>query len=77
MFNKEKKIIKNNNTLEAKACVKKYFSEASEVYKLLLFINKGIKHKRLISRPIQTLNHEIEVILMIDPKNNIIKNNIL
>lgn len=27
---KEKKIIKNNKTLEAKACVKKYFKVASE-----------------------------------------------
>lgn len=74
---KENKIIENNNILEAKACVKKYFKEASEENKLFNFIVKGIKDNKLISNPIQTLNHDDEQTLIIVPKNNVVKNNIL
>ncbi len=74
---KENKMIENNNILEAKACVKKYFKEASEENKLFNFIVKGIKDNKLISNPIQTLNHDDEQILIIVPKNNVDKNNIL
>lgn len=73
----ENKIIENNKILEAKACVKKYFKEASEENKLFNFIVKGIKDNKLISKPIQTLNHEEELILIIVPKNKVNKNNIL
>lgn len=41
----------------------------------MYFIVRGIKDNKLISRPIQTLNHEEEQILIIVPKNNVIKNN--
>lgn len=50
---------------------------ASEVKRLLVFIIKGIKDNKLISNPIQILNQEEEEILIIDPKINIKKNNIL
>ena len=74
---KEKRIIENNNTLEAIACVRKYFNDASEENKLFNFIVKGMKDNKLISNPIQTLNHDEELILIIVPKNNVDKNNIL
>lgn len=64
---KENKIIENNKVLEAKAWVKKYFNEASELNKLFVFIDRGIKERRLISNPIQILNHEEELILIIVP----------
>jgi hypothetical protein len=73
----ENKIIENNKVLEARACVKKYFKDASDENKLFNFIVKGIKDNKLISNPIQTLNHEEEQILIIVPKNNVDKNNIL
>lgn len=68
-------MIENNKILDAKACVKKYFNDASEENKLLYFIVRGIKDNKLISNPIQTLNHEEEQILIIVPKNNVKKNN--
>lgn len=71
----ENKIIENKRTLEAKACVKKYFNDASDENKLLFFIERGIKDNKLISRPIQTLNHEEELILIIVPIINVEKNN--
>lgn len=74
---KENKIIENNKTLDAKAWVRKYFKDASEEKRLFNFIVKGIKDNKLISNPIQTLNHEDEQILIIVPKNNVDKNNIL
>lgn len=74
---KENKIIENSKTLEAIAWVRKYFSEASEEKRLFNFIVKGIKDNKLISNPIQTLNHDEELILIIVPKNNVDKNNIL
>lgn len=74
---KENKIIENNKTLEAKAWVRKYFNDASEENKLFNFIVKGINDNKLISNPIQILNHDDEQILIIVPKNNVDKNNIL
>lgn len=74
---KENKIIENNSKLEAKAWVKKYFNEASDENKLFNLIVKGIKDNKLISKPIHTLNHEDDLILIIVPKNKVIKNNIL
>lgn len=69
--------MENNRTLDAKACVKKYFKDASEEKRLFNFIVKGIKDNKLISKPIQTLNHDDELILIIVPKNSVDKNNIL
>lgn len=71
------KIIENNRVLEAKACVKKYFKEASEENKLLDFIIRGIKDNKLISNPIQILNQEEDEILIKVPIINVNKNNIL
>lgn len=65
--NIEKKIIENNRILDAIAWIKKYFNEASEEKELFNFIERGIKDKRLISNPIQILNHEEEEILIIVP----------
>jgi len=74
---KENKIIENNRILDARAWVRKYFSDASEENKLFNFIVKGIKDNKLISKPIQTLNQDDELILIIVPKNNVDKNSIL
>lgn len=71
---KENKIILNNKILDAKAWVKKYFKDASEENKLLLFIERGIKDNKLISKPIHTLNQEEELIVIIVPLININKN---
>lgn len=73
----ENKIIENNKIEEAKAWVKKYFSLASEVNKLLEFMHRGIKDNKLISKPTQTLNQEEEEILIIVPIIKEDKNNIL
>lgn len=62
--------MENKRVLDAKACVKKYFNDASEENKLLDFIERGIKERRLISNPIQILNHEEELTLIIVPKIN-------
>ena len=63
----EKSKTENKRIAEAKAWVKKYFNLASDVNKLLEFIQKGIKDNKLISKPIQILNQEEEEILIIVP----------
>lgn len=73
----ENRIIENNKILEAIAWVKKYFREASEENKLFNFIVRGIKDNKLISNPIQTLNHDDDLTLINVPRNNVDKNNIL
>ena len=70
----EKKIIENSKILEAIAWIKKYFKDASEEKELFSFIDKGIKERRLIAKPIQILNQEVEEILIIVPKTREIKN---
>ena len=45
---------------EANAWVRKYFKEDSEENKFFDLIIKGIKDNKLISKPIQILNHELE-----------------
>lgn len=74
LLNKENKIIENKKIEEAKACVKKYFKEASEENKFFLSIIKGIKDNKLISSPIHMLNHEVEEIVIKVP-NIIVKKN--
>lgn len=54
--------------------MRKYFKEASDENKLLFFIERGIKDNKLISNPIQTLNHEDEQILIKVPITKVIKN---
>lgn len=67
------KIVENNKIEEAKAWVKKYFSEASLDIKLLSFI-RGINDNKLISSPIQAPNHELDeivtIVLIIKIKKN-------
>jgi len=74
---KENRIIENNKILEARACVKKYFKEASDENKLFNFIVKGIKDNKLISKPIQILNQEDEQTLIMVLINKVNINNIL
>lgn len=70
--------IKNNKFEEANAWIKKYFKDASEYNKLLLFLIKGIKLIKLISKPIQQPNHELDEIEINELKNKIIiKNNLV
>jgi hypothetical protein len=69
-----KKIELNKKIAEAKACVKKYFKEASVDSKLLVSIIKGIKDNKLISNPIQAPNHELEEIEINVPLINVVKN---
>lgn len=71
------KIIENNKTADAKAWVRKYFNEASVDIKLLLSLIKGIKDNKLISKPIQAPNHELEETVIIVPIIKIKKNKIL
>lgn len=66
----------NNSTLEARAWVRKYFRAASEDFKLLISFIKGINAIKLISNPIQMLNHELAVTANRVPMTNTIKNNI-
>ena len=63
--------------LDAKAWVRKYFNDASDENKLLVLIVKGINDKRLISNPIQILNHDEEEILIKVPMINVKINKIL
>lgn len=70
-------MMENNKILDAKAWVRKYFKEASEEKRLLVLIQIGINERRLISRPIQILNHEEEEILIIVPMISVITNKIL
>jgi hypothetical protein len=57
----------NKRVAEAKAWIKKYFKEASVVIKLEELVIKGIKDRRLISRPTQAPNQEFAEILIIVP----------
>lgn len=67
-------MIENKKIEEANAWVRKYFSEDSEENKFFDLIIKGIKDNKLISNPIQILNHDeeeiaIKVPVIIDNKN--------
>lgn len=68
-------IIPNIKAEEAKACTRKYLSEDSVDIKLLSLI-RGIKVNKLISNPIQALIHELDEIVINDPKIIITKNKI-
>lgn len=57
--------------------MRKYFKEASEEKRLLALIEIGINERRLISSPIQILNHEEEEILITVPIINVVINKIL
>lgn len=62
LFFNIKIIEENKRTVDAKAWVKKYFKEASVDIKLfLLSLIRGIKDNKLISRPIQAPNQELDV----------------
>lgn len=55
-------IIINNKFIEAIDWIKKYFKEASEERRLLDWEIKGINLNKLISKPIQHPNQELEEI---------------
>lgn len=67
----------NNKTVDARACAKKYFREASVDIKLLDSFIRGINDNKLISNPIHALNHEFEEIVNNVPIIRIDKNKIL
>lgn len=56
------KIIQNKKLIEAIDWVKKYFKDASEDIKLLDLEIRGINLIKLISKPIQAPNHELDEI---------------
>lgn len=73
--NKKYKIIENKKIAEAMAWVKKYFREDSEENKFFDLIIRGIKDSKLISKPIQILNQDVDetatkVPIIIEEKNN-------
>lgn len=72
-FNK----IENKKLIEAIDWVKKYFKEASEVIKLFELEIRGIKLNKLISKPIQHPNQELDEIEIKVLKKRINKKNIL
>lgn len=67
--------IENRKLIEAIDWVKKYFNEASEAKRLLELEIRGINLNKLISKPIQQPNHELEeieikvLIISINKKN--------
>lgn len=69
--------IVNKKLIEAIDWVKKYFNDASVANKLLELEIRGINLKRLISKPIQHPNHELEEIEIKVLKNKIKRKNIL
>lgn len=73
IFNK----IENKKLIDAKDCVRKYFNDASEDKILLEFEIRGINLNKLISNPVQHLNHELAEIEIIVLKIKINIKNIL
>lgn len=71
------KITENNKADEAKACVKKYFKEASVDKELFVLIIRGINDNKLISKPIHAPSHEFAEIEIKVPIINVKKNSIL
>lgn len=69
--------IVNKKLIEAIDWVRKYFNDASVDNKLLEFEIRGINLKRLISKPIQHPNQELEEIEIKVLKNKINRKNIL
>lgn len=68
------KIMKVNISDEAMAWIIKYFIAASVDNMLSLNDISGIKAIKLISNPIHVAGHELDLIEIIVPKNNIIIN---
>lgn len=71
----ESLIIENNNIVDAKAWIMKYFNLASAANILLDLFIKGIIESKLISNPIHILIQLYEEIVINVPENNEIKNN--
>lgn len=69
--------ITNKKLIDAIDWVKKYFKDASVDKRLLELEIRGINLKRLISKPIQHPNHELEEIEIKVLKNKINRKNIL
>lgn len=71
---REPKITVRSNVAEASACTKKYFKEASVENKFFELVIKGIKERRLISKPIHAPNHELAEVEINVPPINVNKN---
>lgn len=67
-------ITEKSRIVDAKAWTKKYFKEDSEENKFFDLIIKGIKDNKLISSPIQTLNHELAETVIRVPMIKEVKN---
>lgn len=74
LIDKDTRITANNKVAEAKAWVRKYFSDASLENKFRDVDIKGIKDNRLISRPIQAPNHEFADTVIKVPLIKVIRN---
>lgn len=70
------KMAENKRTEEARACVRKYFIEASVDIKFEWIVIRGINASKLISRPIHALSHEFDEIEIIVPIIKIIRKRI-
>jgi len=66
-----------SNVAEARTCTMKYFSDASVLYMFLTLDIRGINDIRLISRPIQAPNHELEDTDTNTPPTRVISKRIL
>lgn len=67
----------NKKLIDAIDWIKKYFNKASEENKFFELEIRGVKLNKLISKPIQHPNHELEVIEIKVLKNKINMKNIL
>lgn len=68
------KITESKRVAEANAWTKKYFNDASVENKFFELVIKGIKDKRLISKPIHAPNHELADVEIKVPPSNVRKN---
>jgi hypothetical protein len=66
-----------SSVAEANTCTIKYFSEASVLYIFLTLDIRGINDIKLISRPIQAPNHELEDTDTSTPPTKVISKRIL
>lgn len=64
----------SKSVAEAKACVKKYFNEASVEKRFFVLVINGIKDSKLISNPIHAPNQEFADVEIKVPLISVIKN---
>lgn len=68
------KITANNKVAEARACVRKYFKDASLENEFRDVDIRGINDSKLISSPIQAPNHELAEVVIKVPLIKVIRN---